>query len=171
LRSQPMSLKVTATDQAGHVRVQRIMLMVYPSNVAPAATQILSDVVVLNQKYVIDLAQYFSDPNGDIIQFSIKGLPQQSGFAFSPSGTLSGVPSPADLDSPQPMKLTITTVDNKAGVAEADYVLTVVGKPFSSHFTYYYFSCLYLQRLPRFWGLEHGSKLRPILVSLELCTL
>lgn len=66
----------------------------------------------------MDLSQYFTDPNGDQLEYFIADLPFGSGLELYQTGELKGVPTFADATSPQPLQLRVMVSDGKSSVVE-----------------------------------------------------
>eukprot|EP00462_Mataza_sp_D1_P005415 CAMPEP_0175120660 /NCGR_PEP_ID=MMETSP0087-20121206/741_1 /TAXON_ID=136419 /ORGANISM="Unknown Unknown, Strain D1" /LENGTH=2174 /DNA_ID=CAMNT_0016402125 /DNA_START=95 /DNA_END=6619 /DNA_ORIENTATION=+ len=59
----------------------------------------------------LDCSSMFTDPENDVLAFSLIGLPVGTGLAMSREGLISGTPTLADALALQPLSLTVSAVD------------------------------------------------------------
>ena len=100
----------------------------FPTNNAPSAQQIPANTAVVGASFQQDVSPYFSDLDGDFLTFQVTGLPPNSGVNLGlTSGVLSGIPTAADANAPQPLKLTVTANDGEGGRSATSFELEVQG--------------------------------------------
>jgi hypothetical protein len=91
------------------------------TNAAPVAATIGNRTAVEGQSFTLNLAGFFSDPDGDSLTFTQAGLP--AGLTLSPTGVLSGV---AGADGS--FQIQVTASDGVASVTSG-FTLSVAPEP------------------------------------------
>lgn len=128
--SQPLELTVLVTNSNGEQVSERFRLTVFQSkqqlqNKAPIASVISNAETVVGQDFVLSLSQYFTDPDGDTLTFSLMGLSTKSGLKIdSISGTISGQATVVDAKM-SPIKLSILADDGLGGKVQQSLNLSV----------------------------------------------
>lgn len=108
----PSEVTWTAVDAAGNVAkfVQLVTINSIPPETSDAPGVISTD------SGDVDFSNYFFDPDGTTLTYSIDGLPAGTGLSLDPStGVLTGEPTAADLAA-QPLDVTITATDGQNSV-------------------------------------------------------
>jgi hypothetical protein len=119
----PFAVVVTANDGRGGTVSDAVSINVQP-NGAPTlvGAGVPDQSVTVNQPLRVDLAPYFSDPDGDPLTFAVTGLP--AGFALAGS-VISGTPGIA-LEPGSPFTVNVTVRDDRNGTVTDTFLLTVV---------------------------------------------
>ncbi len=92
-----------------------------PANEAPVAAGIADQSGDEGQPFALDLADHFSDADGDALSYSASGLPE--GLTISASGVITGTPV---ADGAYP--ITVTASDGSLS-AQSTFTLSVADKP------------------------------------------
>lgn len=75
----------------------------------------------------MDFAASFSDPDDDLLSYSVSGLPLGTGLVLNTAtGVLSGSPLAADALADQPMELEVVATDAKGGSTQQVFALTII---------------------------------------------
>ncbi|MBT6586689.1 MAG: tandem-95 repeat protein, partial [Gammaproteobacteria bacterium] len=85
------SFSYVATDSLGKESVEEVTINVLAVNQAPVATPIGDQVVIEEQVSTVDLANFFTDPEGEVLVYDVSGQP---GFASVTGSLLSVTPPP-----------------------------------------------------------------------------
>lgn len=124
------------TREAAGNDVEQLILIKFVSasqnqlNHAPLARSIPSVKVAINSEILHDTSGSFSDPDEDDLTFSIEGVPEGTGFSIVPSsGVIFGSPSMADIQSKQPMLVSVIASDGKGGKTQETMFIHVVKSP------------------------------------------
>lgn len=126
ISSSPRNMTLVVQDTGDEISQFPWRLLVSKANQAPQATQIPNATATINEVYIFPVATYFSDPDQDVLTFSVVNLPANSGLSMDPtSGILSGTPNQFDLSAAQPIILVITARDAKNAKVSANFALTV----------------------------------------------
>ncbi|MFK8028980.1 MAG: putative Ig domain-containing protein [Gammaproteobacteria bacterium] len=103
----------TARDEAGNTSSfsQSVVVNSIAPEVMPAPPVINAD------SGDIDFSQFFSDPDGTSLTYTIEGLPDDTGLSIDPeTGVLVGTPTPADIAA-APLELTVSVTDGQNNVS------------------------------------------------------
>jgi len=73
----------------------------------------------------LNAADYFSDPDGDALLFSIDELPAGSGISISPDGIISGTPNENDAAA-SPLNVSVTATDPSTASSTQTFTLLVL---------------------------------------------
>lgn len=126
--SKPLALTVTADDRHYKGTVQAILsLTVRPVNNPPYISNPIPSpaTAVAGRRFSGALSQHFVDPDaGDVLVFSINGLPPGSGLDMDTTGTLSGFPNDQDLAA-SPLRIKVKADDNRGGIVFGSFDLIV----------------------------------------------
>lgn len=119
----PFAVVVTASDGRGGTVSDDVSINVQ-ANGAPTlvGAGVPDQSVNVNEALRVDLAQYFSDPDGDPLTFAVTGLP--AGFALTGS-VISGTPGIA-LESGSPFTVNVTARDDRNGTVTDTFLLAIV---------------------------------------------
>jgi hypothetical protein len=122
-----IKLRIMATDgKASAVNTMTIRVKPDPTNEPPVGKNIRDVTATEGKNILIDVGQFFSDPDGDKLDLYISGLPSGSGLTLKDSGMLTGIPVAVDLES-SPFDIKILASDRKASTIKG-FTLTVLPK-------------------------------------------
>lgn len=129
LVQQPLHVVVAATDPNGLSTAETFLLTVFQGarrsvNRAPVASQIDPIKALSNKSFTVSIASSFADADGDVLTYSVSGLPKNTGCHITNSGEFGGVPTSADLAA-SPMMIVVTVSDGIAQV-QSSFNFTVV---------------------------------------------
>lgn len=115
-----MLIGVTTSNGAvQNFALKFLLLGTDDTNHAPFGRSIPPAVVEPGSMFLLDVWSSFVDPDGDLLTFSVIGLPDNSGFSIIPSsGVFFGIPSQSDVSMAQPFMLTIVANDQRGGRAQ-----------------------------------------------------
>lgn len=102
-------------------------LTIQKENQAPELVSRIPDQTVYEGlEFQFNLAPFFFDADGDVLEYGVSGLPRGTGIKVATlSGQLAGIPTTADLKQMQPLKLVINVIDGRGGRVAADMFVTV----------------------------------------------
>lgn len=121
---QPLQMRVMASDsKASTVVIVPLTIEPNPDNYPPQSSPIPDTTATQGVEFVYDVSKYFSDDNGDKLNYYIAGLPAGSGLKMFSSGAVKGTPSLADTLA-SPITIKILASDNKASTLQS-FKLTV----------------------------------------------
>lgn len=100
------------------IQVLDLTILPDPDNAPPVlSTQLSMDMAVTEGRgAALDLGSFFSDPDGDALEYFVADLPFGTGLELYASGELKGTPSFADATAPQPLVVRVMASDGKASV-------------------------------------------------------
>ena len=116
---------VTATDPRGESELQAIAVMVLPANRPPEAVGSIGHqvLVVGGAALSIDVAEYFTDPDGDDLSYAASSANASAAQAVIISGSSSLTISP--LSPAEAVEITVTATDGNGESAEQKFMVTV----------------------------------------------
>ena len=119
------TLTVTATDPRGESELQAIAVMVLPANRPPEAVGSVGHQVLVEggSPLSIDMAEYFSDPDGDALSFAASSANPGAVQVVIISGSSSLAISP--LSPAEAVDVTVTATDGDGASAEQQFMVTV----------------------------------------------
>lgn len=125
---------------SGNQRVtsQNVTLPVASSthqNRDPISLSIKRQVGIEGVPFLFGVASSFVDQDGDVLTYSLDGLPRDTGLAIDrSSGVIAGTPSRADAEALQPISITVSVTDGQGGSCAQIFLLTVFqGEETSNH--------------------------------------
>lgn len=117
-------ITVTATD--GITPVSMSFTLAILANEAPVFT---APAAIPNATtgfaYTHDVSQYFSDPEGDAMTFTVIGLPASNNLAMTPAGVISGTPAAVDKTGLSGSIISITATDSLGNVTSGNLNLNI----------------------------------------------
>eukprot|EP00462_Mataza_sp_D1_P012309 CAMPEP_0175150816 /NCGR_PEP_ID=MMETSP0087-20121206/18107_1 /TAXON_ID=136419 /ORGANISM="Unknown Unknown, Strain D1" /LENGTH=2772 /DNA_ID=CAMNT_0016436857 /DNA_START=154 /DNA_END=8475 /DNA_ORIENTATION=- len=124
----PVVAGMTATSPVSSSATPFPTLPLSPTlNLPPTAMDIPRQLVKEGEAFVFPLGSSFSDQDGDSLTFSVTGLPAGTGIKLDPTtGSMSGTPSRADAQIPQPITVEVIASDGKGGKVSASCLITVL---------------------------------------------
>ena len=139
------TVNVTATDVAGNVRAQAIVVNVTDVNERPTlGTNTTNQTAVLAQNFRLDVSTAFGDPDNETnsatalagkwgtLTYSATGLSAIAGLNISSNGVISGAPSATTAN---PVSITVTATDGGGLSITETFTLSVVSAPVVQTFT------------------------------------
>lgn len=127
---QPLTMRIIVTDGRGG-RAQQVFVLNIADNAAPTSEAIPPTTANQGTPFFYSVAEYFQDPDGDILTYSIDGLAKDgsSGLLIdTDSGVISGIPTQGDARDQQPLMLTILASDGKGGITAQILEVTVLNE-------------------------------------------
>ena len=132
------TVNVMATDAAGNVKAQAIVVNISDVNEAPVAVMIPARAATQHVAFSYDVSGFFSDPDTQAsdaawrtLTYTATGLPSGLTIADS-SGVISGMPSTTTAN---PATVTVTATDGFGLNVTETFTLSVVDAPVISNFT------------------------------------
>ena len=139
------TVNVTATDVAGNVKAQAIVVNVTDVNERPTlGTNTTNQTAVLAQNFRLDVSTAFGDPDNETnsatalagkwgtLTYSATGLSAIAGLNISSAGVISGAPSATTAN---PVSITVTATDGGGLSITETFTLSVVSAPVVQTFT------------------------------------
>ena len=133
------TVNVTATDVAGNVKAQAIVVNVTDVNERPTlGTNTTNQTAVLAQNFRLDVSTAFGDPDNETnsatalagkwgtLTYSATGLSAIAGLNISSAGVISGAPSATTAN---PVSITVTATDGGGLSITETFTLSVVSAP------------------------------------------
>ena len=122
------TLSVTATDPLGESAAQEVAVTVRPANRPPEAVGFIDDQVLLEggDPLSLDVAEYFTDPDGDALTFAATSSNPTSVQAVIIAGSSSLVLRP--LAPAEGAAITVTATDPDGESAEQAFTATVAAE-------------------------------------------
>ena len=119
------TLTVTATDPMGESELQAVAVMVLPANSPPEAVGSIGHQVLVEggSPLTMDLAEYFSDPDGDPLAYAAESSNAVAVRVSVVEGTSALVLSP--LAPAEAVTVTVTAMDGDGASAEQTFMVTV----------------------------------------------
>lgn len=130
---QPLSITVSVTDGQGGSCAQIFLLTVFAgeesSNHEPDVRPLPDTRALVGQLFFLRLSASFADSDGDLLTYSVKGLPAKTGLQVLPSaGILTGTPTAED-QAASPISLEVNVDDGRGGHAKSLLKLIVSQAP------------------------------------------